>query len=322
MLRLPGPEVFAAVVDRIETGVYVLDGTRRIVYWNHGAEKITGLRTQEMLGRPCVRNLGLEEIEHNPAVYGHANPLERNDGEPRRDATVSMRHRSGRMLRVRLWTMAIQNAAGEIVGAAKVFSEWVNATEGSAEKKAGLGEEAHGESRLPGRAAAEVFLQNQIDFGTHPGGEVRPDPGPTGGAERIPAWHGQEAAAAIVREVSRTLRDMMRTGDFLGSWGPGSFLAVLPGCGLGPLRRLSERMKEAAGRVAISWWGDRLSLKVSARAAFLEAGDTVARVESRLKGAGRFVGQRATTGAAQECHKQCSPSSESWWCSGPWWAAT
>ena len=29
--------------------------------------------------------------------------------------------------------------------------------------------------------------------------------------------------------------------------------------------------------------GDRLSFKVSARAAFLEAGDTVARVESRLK---------------------------------------
>jgi GGDEF domain-containing protein len=76
---------------------------------------------------------------------------------------------------------------------------------------------------------------------------------------------GQEAAGTIVREVSRTLRDMLRTGDFLGSWGAGSFLAVLPGWGLGPLTRLSERLKEAAGRVAISWWGDRLSLKVSAR---------------------------------------------------------
>jgi GGDEF domain-containing protein len=104
--------------------------------------------------------------------------------------------------------------------------------------------------------------------------------------EEFQRGHGKEAAGAIVREVSRTLRDMMRTGDFLGSWGAGSFLAVLPGCGLGPLTRLCERMKEAAGRVAISWWGDRLSLKVTARAAFLEAGDTVARVESRLNAAG------------------------------------
>ena len=37
MLEFPGPEVFAAVVDRIETGVYVVDGKQRVVYWNHGA---------------------------------------------------------------------------------------------------------------------------------------------------------------------------------------------------------------------------------------------------------------------------------------------
>jgi hypothetical protein len=41
-------------------------------------------------------------------------------------------------------------------------------------------------------------------------------------------------------------------------------------------------MKEAAGRVAISWWGDRLSLKVLTRVAFLEAGDSVESVASRL----------------------------------------
>ena len=49
-----------AVVDRIETGVYVVDGKQRVVYWNHGAEKITSLLIQEMLGRPCASNLGRE----------------------------------------------------------------------------------------------------------------------------------------------------------------------------------------------------------------------------------------------------------------------
>ena len=47
MLAFPGPEVFEAVVDRIETGVYVVDGKQRVVYWNHGAEKITGLLTRK-----------------------------------------------------------------------------------------------------------------------------------------------------------------------------------------------------------------------------------------------------------------------------------
>jgi PAS domain S-box-containing protein len=50
--------------------VYVIDGSQRVVYWNHGAEKITGLRTQEMLGRPCAGNLGLDHIEMTVTAEG------------------------------------------------------------------------------------------------------------------------------------------------------------------------------------------------------------------------------------------------------------
>ena len=151
---------------------------------------------------------------------------------------------------------------------------------------------------MPGRAAAEAFLQSQIDFGAQQAvkcGLIRIQ---LEALEEFQRGHGHEATGIIVREVRRTLRDMLRTGDFLGSWGAGSFLAVLPGCGMGPLTRLSERMKEAAGRVAISGWGDRLSLKVSARGAFLEAGDTVARSlhRPRERGATPHAGQRDGSG--------------------------
>ena len=234
-----------------------------------------------MLGRPCGSNLGLETLEHNPALCVHQCPLERGAREPR-DVTVSMRHRAGHLLRVRLWTMAVRNSAGKIVGAVKVFTDRAKTPEASVDHKAGLLEELHVESRLPGRAAAEAFLQGQIDFCKQQLMECGLILIKLEALEEFQRGHGQEAAGAIVREVSRKLKDMMRTGDFLGRWGAGSFLAVLPGCGLGPLTRLSERMKDAAGRVAISWWGDRLSLKVSARAAFLEPGDSVELVERRL----------------------------------------
>src|SRR4029077_8146508 len=150
MLAFPGPEVFEAVLDRIETGLYVVDGKQRVVYWNHGAEKITGLLTQEMLGRPCAGNLGLETLEHNPAMCVHQCQMERAAREPCHDVMVSMRHRAGHVLRVRLWTMAVRNGAGEIVGAVKVFTDRANAPEVSVEKTGGLLEDLHVESRLPG----------------------------------------------------------------------------------------------------------------------------------------------------------------------------
>jgi PAS domain S-box-containing protein len=281
MLVFPGPEVFQAVVDRIETGVYVIDHRHRVVYWNHGAERITGLRSQEMLGRSCESHLGLDLLDHNPAACVHQCPLERGDGEIRRDVTVGMRHRAGHLLRVRLWSMAIRNVSGEITGAVKVFTDRAK-TADVAEQQSGLFEESHVEPRFPGRAAAEAILQSQIESCSLQSSKCALIRIKLEELEQFQRGHGHEAASAIVREVGRTLRDMMRRGDFLGGWTHGSFLAMLPGCGLGPLSRLGERMQEAASRVTISWWGDRLSLKASVRVAFVEPGDTVESLEKRL----------------------------------------
>jgi PAS domain-containing protein len=43
MLEIPSPEVFKAIVDRVETGVYAIDLEQKISYWNYGAGKITVL---------------------------------------------------------------------------------------------------------------------------------------------------------------------------------------------------------------------------------------------------------------------------------------
>lgn len=57
MLEIPTPEIFQAIVDRIETGVYVLDLNQKVMYWNYGAQKITGFLSQEMLGRACGEHI-------------------------------------------------------------------------------------------------------------------------------------------------------------------------------------------------------------------------------------------------------------------------
>jgi PAS domain S-box-containing protein len=135
-MEFPGPDVFQAVVDRIETGVYAVDVNQRIGYWNYGAETVTGFLSQEMLGRPCGSNLVVEQIEHNPALCAHQCPLESGVGEhARREVVTYFRHRAGHLVWVRLWTMAVKNRAGDILGAVKVFSERVQLAELSAEEK-------------------------------------------------------------------------------------------------------------------------------------------------------------------------------------------
>jgi hypothetical protein len=66
MLEFPGPEVFEAVVDRIESGVYVIDGSQRVVYWEPRSGKDHGFADAGNAGTACAGNLGLEVSDHNP----------------------------------------------------------------------------------------------------------------------------------------------------------------------------------------------------------------------------------------------------------------
>jgi diguanylate cyclase (GGDEF)-like protein len=182
-----------------------------------------------------------------------------------------------------------KNRAGVIVGAVKVFSERVQAAGLSEEEKSKpRPEDLDIETGLASRAATEVFLRGQIELSGKMGTPcglilIRLDT-----LEEFQRGHGKEAGSAMLHEVARTLKDIMRRPDFLGRWDVGSFLAVLPGCGLAPLERVGARVKQAAGRVAISRWGDLLSVKVSASAVVVETGDTVETVEKPLNAAGNL----------------------------------
>ena len=45
------PAIYQIVLDGLETGVYIVDRSRRIRFWNEGAEQITGYLRQDVVGR-------------------------------------------------------------------------------------------------------------------------------------------------------------------------------------------------------------------------------------------------------------------------------
>jgi len=49
--------VLALTLDTIFDGVYIVDKERRIVFWNKGAEEITGYSAKEVCGRKCSDNI-------------------------------------------------------------------------------------------------------------------------------------------------------------------------------------------------------------------------------------------------------------------------
>jgi PAS domain S-box-containing protein len=50
-----------AILARTADGVFALDQAERVVFWSAAAERITGYRAEEVLGRPCYEIFGSEQ---------------------------------------------------------------------------------------------------------------------------------------------------------------------------------------------------------------------------------------------------------------------
>src|SRR5438270_13639983 len=77
-------ELFRNVLEGLHTGVYVADRSGKILFWNGGAERITGYLRQDMMGRICQNNfLGQTDGEGNE-LDGTLSPMATalRDGKP------------------------------------------------------------------------------------------------------------------------------------------------------------------------------------------------------------------------------------------------
>jgi len=90
------PEIYQAILDCLEDGVYLIDRDDGISFWNRGTEEITGFARQEVLGRSCEDHILLHSRRDGTALCGSQCPLPRTilDGKTR-NLELFLRHRDG-----------------------------------------------------------------------------------------------------------------------------------------------------------------------------------------------------------------------------------
>ncbi len=72
---LDNPKLFRHVVEDLPVGIYIVDGERRLRFWNHGAEHLTGHLSHEVVGhvledavQACERRFNSLSGEHCPVT--------------------------------------------------------------------------------------------------------------------------------------------------------------------------------------------------------------------------------------------------------------
>lgn len=115
------------ILEGINQGIYVTDLERRIVYWNGAAERITGWRAEEVMGRSCRENILRHTDKEGRELCGKENcPLHRamiTGSTTAQPALVFASKKDGGRVPVQVSVSPVRNGQGTIIGGMMLFQD-------------------------------------------------------------------------------------------------------------------------------------------------------------------------------------------------------
>jgi len=283
--ELDKPEIYQKILESLQTGIYVVDHDQKILFWNDGAERITGHLRQDVLGRFCVEDLLANRGDHDSFASDAADAIAAvlRDGKPVA-INVSLCHKEGHRVLVRLRAVAIRNSHGTVIGAAESFEE--SLTVSSWDRRQGklavfgcIDEESGVFNReyvlFQVRENLDTFNRYRIPFSVLC---MQVDQ-----INRLQSACGIRAVAAIQRAIAQTLGNSLRPTDLLGRLSDRTFLAVLTECKANEIEGVAKRLVKMVTYAEVSWWGEKLSVTASFGGTASAQGDTADSMVSRAE---------------------------------------
>jgi PAS domain S-box-containing protein/diguanylate cyclase (GGDEF)-like protein len=287
MRALEAPGILQAILESLRSGVYFVGKDQKILFWNEGAERITGYLSQEVVGHYC-RDVFPAASEDEPGMchIGGALAEALRDGKPT-CSDVAIRHRAGHQVFLRIWATPIRDADGIIIGASESFDEDRTSREsdrrhrkldehGCVDQTSGV--LSFGYIRTVLKECLLTFAEHGLPFSI---ACVRIDRLP-----ELRAQYGPVALRGILHAASETITNGLRPTDCVGRWNDESFLAVLPECHAIDAERVAGRLQKVARNMTVKWWDDEIQVTAAIAAVGAERSDTVesliGRIENRL----------------------------------------
>jgi len=288
-------DFYKHLLDNLYDGVYFVNPDREIIYWNKGAERITGYAAGEVVGSHCWDNILMHVNALGESLCLTGCPLAKviaAGGEIK--AEVFLSHKDGHRVPVAVRATPITDGEGKIIGGVEVFSD-------NTEKITALHQVEELQHKvfldpltdLANRRYVEMNLQvktNEVSRYGWQYGVVMMD---IDLFKDVNDRYGHDIGDEALKMISRTLRYSSRSTDMVGRWGGEEFIAVISNTNTQKLHDIAERYRFLVEKSGLPLGKDTLRITISAGAALAETGESV---ESVIKRADQLLYESKRSG--------------------------
>jgi PAS domain S-box-containing protein/diguanylate cyclase (GGDEF)-like protein len=266
-------ELLESALDGLTDGMALVDQGGRVAFWNRTAETIAGYSAREAVGR------NVAEILDAMVTGGSQHWIRETDTvcAERRGFVIQVRHKLGHTFPVFARILILRDGMGERVGSGLIFhpTERLDALpHGQSSNDMAV---AQSRTELEERLCAmhEDFLDCGAPLGLI---WLTVDQ-----AHELRRTHGSRAVEAMLEKVEHSLAEGLKPAEEIGRWGDDEFLVLSHERNLAMLAAHARVLAGMARTTDFRWWGDRVSLTVSAGAAWAEQDEALSTLLERAQ---------------------------------------
>lgn len=267
---------FRAVLDSSKQGIYIVRPDRTILYWNKGAEAITGYTAADIVGRRCP-DTGLKHIDSSgrPLCELNCPLLETAVRGNERTERVTVRRSDGMRVPIRTRFIPIREN-GRVEAVAEVF-EQISAEVYDDHMISTLSYELmhDKETGLPNKEYLGNFIRYKVSeflLFNQKCAVLRAD---LNGIEDYVDEHGDVRGGELLAAAARHVSAKVRRSDVIGRWGKSEIIGVYMYGELEDLHVIGEKFRSLIKEALVPYKAEKLADKVAVGMTAIRQDDTV-----------------------------------------------
>lgn len=276
------------LLDYTTDGCVLLDGDKKIVYWNKTAEDLTGFTREEMMGKSCQSENPLYTDYSGQNICASSCVCDKALKEKKPQVLeIFIQNKAGYRLPARLKVLPVINADGQATGIVEIFTSSSPAiTIPLRVPELERMQLLDIDTGLPNRFYMEMYLKNRIaEFHKYnlSFGVIYAD---IDNYNKVQERFGRFNGAKLIRMIARTLQKNIRYLDLVARWDNEEFIICLLNIDENRLDIVANKLRLLVAESYITVETGLLNATISMGASLVQRFDTV---ESLIKRAEQLM---------------------------------